>query len=101
MRAQEAKFECDISARTTYIQSGRVPPGWRSMKIWEESQEEPEASDTCDSCTSAILSAIATRKRAEKGRHISRPLYDVAPHEERANAIAATRLTNSFSSSGS
>ena len=97
MRSEEAKYLCDICGRITYTKKSVPPDGWHTLKFW--TGEEPSGQDCCDSCSSAVVSTILKRKKAERGRHDERPLYDGAPTPDQANAIAKIRFNKSFSSS--
>ena len=56
MRSSEVKFSCDLCGRVTYT-SKQAPDGWRMLKFWGE-DDEPEPSDCCDSCSSALYLSL-------------------------------------------
>ena len=53
--------------------------------------------DLCDSCTAAIVQAVAMRKRAEKGRHLEPERQQHLPSPAQAEAIAKFNLSRKVS----
>jgi len=96
-QSNQVKWQCDICKRTTHTDSSKIATGWRRMKFYHAEQDAEPASydDVCDSCTSAIVGVLSTRKRAEKGRHIEPEPQQHPPTPAQADAIARFNLRKS------
>jgi len=76
LKAVETKYQCDNCKRVTYIQQGRSPSGWYSLKLWNDENEPDNTQDICDSCSQAVLQCLGRRKGIERGRHFEKPLQE-------------------------
>jgi hypothetical protein len=88
LQAIEAKYQCDNCKRITYIQQGRTPTGWHSLKLWNDSDEPSDPQDICDSCSQALLQVIGRRKSIERGSFNEPPMQHHPKSPEQCDAQA-------------
>jgi len=92
MQVDTRRYQCDNCNRVFHQANLEVDPdGWRKF-ILRKSPDPVEEKDICDSCTSALVSALGQRKRTEKGRHLDVPLQEYSVSPRRADAIAMAQM---------
>jgi hypothetical protein len=81
------EFRCDNCTRHIYKNS--MPVGWSTFTLLKSEDGVFEQADLCESCTDAVLSAMAKRKKIEGGRFLEpEQMIHNAPSFETADALA-------------